>query len=187
VPELRVVESDVRGLFEIELVVNVDERGSFREVFQAEKLETLGVPPLGPVQWNISENNARGALRGIHAEPWDKYVHMIAGEAFSAIVDLRPESPTFAQVRTFTLTQRNALFVSRGLGNSYQVTSDGGVYGYLVNEHWSPEAKYTLVSYRDPHLAIPWPLDPGPGGVSDKDQAHPTLAVLFPDQADRLT
>lgn len=183
---LQVIESDVRGLFEIKLVVNSDERGSFREVFQAEKLEALGLPALGPVQWNVAENNARGTLRGIHAEPWDKYVHMIAGEAFCAIVDVRPDSPTFGEVRTFTLTEDNALFLSRGLGNSYQVTSDGGTYAYLVNQHWSPDAKYTLVSYKDPQLAIRWPLDPGPGGVSEKDENHPPLAELFPDQAGRL-
>lgn len=181
--ELQVRETAIDGLFEIDLVVNVDDRGSFREVFQAEKLEKLGLPALGPVQWNISENHERGTLRGIHAEPWDKYVHMIAGEAFAAIVDVRPESPTFAQVCTFTLTQHNALFLSRGLGNSYQVTSDGGTYGYLVNQHWSEDAKYTLVSYSDPDLGIPWPLDPGPSGVSDKDKGHPRLAELFPDAA----
>jgi dTDP-4-dehydrorhamnose 3,5-epimerase len=181
VSELKVRETDLAGLYEVDLVVNVDDRGSFREVFQAEKLEKLGLPALGPVQWNISENNERGTLRGIHAEPWDKYVHMIAGEAFAAIVDLRPESPTFGRVCTFTLTQRNALFISGGLGNSYQVTSDGGTYGYLVNEHWSPDAKYTLVNYADPELAIAWPLDPGPTGVSEKDHGHPTLAELFPD------
>ena len=180
--ELTVTETEIAGLFEIALVVNVDERGSFREVFQAEKLEKLGLPALGPVQWNISENYARGTLRGIHAEPWDKYVHMIAGEAFAAIVDFRPDSPTFGQVHTTTLTPASALFVSRGLGNSYQVTSDGGTYGYLVNEHWSPDARYTLVSYADPDLAIAWPLDPGPGGVSDKDRAHPRLRELFPDR-----
>ena len=125
---------------------------------------------------------------GIHAEPWDKYVHMIRGEAFSAIVDVRPESETFGQVRTFTLTSRNALFISGGLGNSYQVTSEGGgTYGYLVNQHWSPDATYTLVSYADPDLGIGWPLDPGPSAVSAKDLGHPRLAELFPDQAGRLT
>lgn len=178
--ELRVTETRLGGLFAIDLVVNVDERGSFREVFQQEKLEKLGLPALGPVQWNISENNERGTLRGIHAEPWDKYVHMIAGEAFAAIVDVRPESDTFGEVCTFVLTAHNALFISRGLGNSYQVTSDGGVYGYLVNEHWSPAAEYTLVSYCDPDLGIDWPLEPT--NVSDKDATHPRLAELFPDR-----
>ncbi len=172
--ELKVRACAIAGLYEVSLVVNRDDRGSFREVFQAEKLTGLGLPDLGPVQWNISENNARGTLRGIHAEPWDKYVHMIAGEAFAAIVDLRSDSTTYKQYETFTLNEANALFVSRGLGNSYQVTSAGGVYGYLVNQHWSPDAQYTLISYRDPTLAIQWPVSPAI--VSAKDEGHPPLA-----------
>jgi dTDP-4-dehydrorhamnose 3,5-epimerase len=177
VSELSVRETRIKGLYEISLVVNVDARGSFREAYQREKLTALGLPDLGPVQWSISVNNERGTLRGIHAEPWDKYIHMITGVAFAAIVDLRPDSETFQQYETFTLTQDNAIFVSRGLGNSFQVTSDGGVYGYLVNAHWSPEAKYTLVSYKDPQLAIPWPVSPAV--VSDKDEGHPPLSELF--------
>ena len=173
--ELKVRPCAIDGLFEISLVVNHDDRGSFREAYQREKLTALGLPDLGPVQWNISENHSKGTLRGIHAEPWDKYIHMIAGEAFAAIVDLRPESPTYKQYETFTLNQDNAIYVTRGLGNSYQVTSDGGVYGYLVNEHWSPDAQYTLISFRDPQLAIPWPLPIDESLISDKDLSHPPL------------
>ena len=172
--ELKVRPCAIDGLYEITLVVNRDDRGSFREVFQAEKLAALGLPDLGPVQWNVSTNDARGTLRGIHAEPWDKYVHMLTGEAFAAIVDLRRESLTYKQVETFTLTQDNALFISRGLGNSYQTLTDNAVYGYLVNQHWSPDATYTLVSYRDPGLAISWPI--APAIVSPKDEGHPPLA-----------
>ena len=171
---MNVRPTSIAGLYEITLDINADDRGSFREVFQAEKLGALGLPDLGPVQWNVSTNEKRGTLRGIHAEPWDKYVHMLTGEAFAAIVDLRTESPTYKQVETFTLTQDNALFISRGLGNSYQTLSDNAVYGYLVNQHWSPTAEYTLISYRDPTLGIDWPVSPAI--VSPKDEGHPPLA-----------
>lgn len=178
--ELQVRETSIGGLYEVSLVVNRDNRGSFREAYQAEKLKALGLPELGPVQWNVAEIEDRGTLRGFHAEPWDKYVHMIVGEAFCAIVDLRPESPTFKTVEQFTMTTKNAIFISRGLGNSYQVTSDGGVYGYLVNQHWSSDAKYTMVSYADPELAISWPIDPADSIISDKDQNHRPLSEVFP-------
>ena len=174
---LKVRETSIAGLYEISLVVNVDDRGSFREVYQREKLIALGLPDLGVVQWNISTNKSRGTLRGIHAEPWDKYIHVLTGEAYAAIVDLRPDSPTFRHYESFTLTPENAIFVSRGLGNSYQTLSDDVVYGYLVNQHWSPDAQYTLISYRDPELAIPWPVSPAI--VSEKDEGHPPLSQLF--------
>lgn len=174
--ELKVRPCAIAGLYEVSLVVNVDDRGSFREVFQAAKFEALGLPALGPVQWNISTNGARGTLRGIHAEPWDKFIHVLAGQAFAAVVDLRPESPTYKQHETFTLNQSNAIFVSRGLGNSYQTLTDDVVYGYLVNQHWSPDAQYTLVSFRDPQLAIDWPVAIDESLISEKDLSHPPLA-----------
>jgi dTDP-4-dehydrorhamnose 3,5-epimerase len=175
---VRLRETSIAGLYEITLTVNHDDRGSFREVYQREKLVALGLPDLGPVQWNVSTNDARGTLRGIHAEPWDKYIHVIAGEAFAAIVDLRADSPTYKHVEQFTLTPENAIFVSRGLGNSYQTLTDNCVYGYLVNQHWSPDATYTLVSYRDPELAISWPIEPDLRLISEKDQRHPPLSQL---------
>lgn len=173
--ELQVRPCSIDGLYEISLVVNVDDRGSFREAYQREKLVALGLPDLGPVQWNISTNQRRGTLRGIHAEPWDKYIHVISGQAYAAIVDLRPDSPTYRQYESFTLSPANAIFVSRGLGNSYQTLTDDVVYGYLVNQHWSPDAQYTLISFRDPQLAIPWPLAPDESLISEKDLGHPPL------------
>jgi dTDP-4-dehydrorhamnose 3,5-epimerase len=176
---MKVRECSIAGLYEITLDINVDDRGSFREAYQREKLLALGLPDLGIVQWNVSTNKQTGTLRGIHAEPWDKYIHVLSGDAFAAIVDLRPDSPTFKQHESFTLTQDNAIYVSRGLGNSYQTLTDDVIYGYLVNQHWSPDAQYTLVSYADPELAISWPLTPDPQLISEKDLNHPPLSQLF--------
>ncbi|HVP38694.1 MAG TPA: dTDP-4-dehydrorhamnose 3,5-epimerase, partial [Candidatus Saccharimonadales bacterium] len=174
-PELIVTPADIQGLFLVDLAVHADARGSFREAFQQEKLAAAGLPPLGPVQWNISENLRRGILRGIHAEPWDKYIHVIAGEVFSAIADLRPDSATFKQVRTFTLDRTKALYVAKGLGNSYQVLSEGAIYGYLVNAHFRPGAVYLGIAWNDPELGIRWPLPAGPEDLSAKDRGLPSL------------
>jgi dTDP-4-dehydrorhamnose 3,5-epimerase len=173
---VKVRESSIAGLYEVTLDVNVDDRGSFREAYQRAKLTALGLPDLGVVQWNVSTNKKKGTLRGIHAEPWDKFIHLLSGRAYAAIVDLRPDSPTFRQYESFTLTPDNAIYVSRGLGNSYQTLTNNVIYGYLVNQHWSPDAQYTLISYRDPELAIPWPVSPAI--VSEKDESHPPLSQL---------
>lgn len=178
--ELRVSKTEFNGLYLINLLVNTDSRGSFREAYQAQKMEALGLPPLGPVQWNISDNVRPGIIRGMHAEPWDKYIHCIAGEAFAAIVDVRPDSATFGQHRTFTLNQSNALFVSKGFGNAYQVLKALCSYGYLVNAYWQAGTVYPAVNYADPDLNIQWPLPIGPDDVSDKDKKNPMLREVFP-------
>ena len=43
----------------------------------------------GPVQNNISFNRNVGTTRGIHAEPWDKFISVATGRVFGAWVDLR--------------------------------------------------------------------------------------------------
>lgn len=167
-------QTSIGGLWYIELDVHGDERGSFREAYQAEKLAKLGVPPIQPVQWNISES-AYGTIRGMHAEPWEKYIHMPFGTAFSAIVDLRPDSPTFKKVETFELNSSNALQLPRGMANGFAATSEKLVYAYLVTEHWRPDGEYQAIAYNDSDLAIDWPIPEADRIVSDKDQANPTL------------
>lgn len=57
-------------------------------------MTALGLEDFGPVQNNISFNASPGVTRGIHAEPWDKYISVATGKVFGAWVDLR-EGPSF--------------------------------------------------------------------------------------------
>lgn len=173
-----IVETNLGGLREIKLDVFEDERGSFREAYQAAKLKDLGLPSLDIVQMNVSESQY-GVIRGIHAEPWDKYIHIAWGKVFAAIVDLRKESKTFGEVATFNLDTTNALFVPKGLGNSFAVLSERVVYSYLVTEHWHPDNPYPAVAYDDPTLGITWPVEAKDRIVSDKDQRNPTLKEAY--------
>ena len=95
------------------------------------------------MQNNISFNDAVGTTRGIHAEPWDKWVSVATGRIFGAWVDLR-EGPTFGAVFTTELDPSRAIFVPRGVGNSYQTLEPDTAYTYLVNDHWSPDADVLL-------------------------------------------
>jgi len=183
--ELRVSPGPFEGLWLIDLDVHDDaERpgASFREAFHAEKMQTLGLPPFRPVQWNTSESR-RGTLRGIHAEPWEKLIHVAHGEAFAAIVDLRPDSPTAGRVWTGRLTNAHAMFLSRGLGNAFQALSDVVVYAYLVNDHWRPGVRYPAVRWDDPDLAIDWPITDERLSLSAKDRENPSLAEFWTNDA----
>jgi dTDP-4-dehydrorhamnose 3,5-epimerase len=174
---MRITPGPIAGLFLVDLDVRSDgERpgGSFREVFHDEALRTAGGPTFRPLQWNISES-AEGTLRGFHAEPWNKLVHVAAGRVFAAIADLRPDSATAGAVWTGTLDRANALFVSAGLGNAFQAVSELAVYAYLVDRHWSPDAEYPSVAWDDPELAVPWPITDERLALSDKDRSNPTL------------
>lgn len=173
--ELKVRKTKINGLLEFDLAVHGDNRGWFKENFQREKLVALGLPTdFQVVQNNISFNEKKGVTRGIHAEPWDKFISIAFGSVFAAIVDFR-QGESFGVVETFTLDPGKAIYVPRGCGNSFQTLEDNTVYTYLVNEHWSPDAKYTLVNLADPDLAIRWPIPLDQAEISDKDKNHPNL------------
>src|SRR5690606_34202165 len=121
------------------------------------KMTALGLPDFGPVQNNVSFNTSRGATRGIHAEPWDKLVSVSAGRVFAAWVDLR-EGPSFGVTYWAEIDESTAVFVPRGVGNSYQALVDNTVYSYLVNDHYVAGRTYPAVNLDDPSAAIPWPI-----------------------------
>jgi dTDP-4-dehydrorhamnose reductase/dTDP-4-dehydrorhamnose 3,5-epimerase len=177
---LQIHETLIPGLIVFDLPVYGDSRGWFKENWQREKMVTLGLPDFSPVQNNISFNEKRGVTRGIHAEPWDKFVSIAAGRIFGAWVDIRAKSSTYGQVFTIELDPSKAIFVPAGVANSYQTLEDQTVYSYLVNDHWSPDAKYTFINIADESLGIKWPIALSESEISDKDKAHPMLIDVIP-------
>jgi dTDP-4-dehydrorhamnose 3,5-epimerase len=176
---LRSTETPIPGLVVWDLPVHGDSRGWFKENWQRDKMIAAGLPDFGPVQNNISFNDAVGTTRGIHAEPWDKWVSVATGRIFGAWVDLR-EGPTFGTVFTARIDPSHAVFVPRGVANSYQTLEPDTAYVYLVNDHWSPDAVYTFVNLADETLAIEWPIPLDQAQLSEKDLGHPRLDAVVP-------
>lgn len=177
--ELKVTESPIPGLFVVNLVVHSDNRGWFKENYQKEKLEALGLPLFEVVQNNFSFNEDIGVTRGLHAEPWEKFISVAKGRVFGAWVDIR-KGPSFGKTFTIEITPDIAVFVPRGVANGYQTLEKNVAYTYLVNEHWSPEAKYTFVNLFDESLDISWPIAKDQAILSEKDINHPLLKDVTP-------
>jgi dTDP-4-dehydrorhamnose 3,5-epimerase len=177
--KLQVTESPIPGLFEIDLALHGDRRGWFKENYQKEKLEALGLPAFEIVQNNFSYNEEVGVTRGLHAEPWEKFISVANGRVFGAWVDLR-RGPSFGATFTLEITPDKAVYVPRGVANGYQTLEDRVTYTYLVNAHWSPDATYSFVNPFDPTVAIPWPIPRDQAIVSDKDLGHPLLSDVSP-------
>ena len=178
--ELTVTHTDIPGLL-VNLPLHEDPRGWFKENWQRARMLDVGLPDFGPVQNNMSFNSEAGVTRGIHAEPWDKLVSVGVGRAFGAWVDLRP-GDTFGKVFTAEVTPRTAVFVPRGVANAFQTLDPGTLYSYLVNDHWSAQAKteYTFVNLADPVLAIRWPIPLDNAIISEADKNHPVLKNVSP-------
>ncbi|MDG4666806.1 bifunctional dTDP-4-dehydrorhamnose 3,5-epimerase family protein/NAD(P)-dependent oxidoreductase [Mycobacterium sp. 236(2023)] len=176
---LRAIPTPIPGLTLWEMPVHGDNRGWFKENWQRAKMVAAGMPDFGPVQHNISFNDTAGTTRGIHAEPWDKYISVGFGRIFGAWVDLR-YGATFGTVFTAELDPSRAVFVPRGVGNAFQTLEPRTVYTYLVNDHYSPDAHYPSVHPGDETLAIKWPIPLDKAELSVKDLAQGTLAEVAP-------
>ena len=176
---LTVERTAIPGLLVIRMPVHSDSRGWFKENWQRATMTALGLPDFGPVQHNISFNASRGATRGIHAEPWDKYVSVATGRVFGAWVDLR-EGESFGATVTVEVDESVAVFVPRGVGNSYQALEDGTAYTYLVNAHYVHGRTYPALALDDESAAIDWPIPLAEAEISAKDQANPRLAEVTP-------
>jgi len=177
--ELTVTEAPIPGFYVVKLPVHGDNRGWFKENYQKEKMEALGLPVFNVVQNNFSYNDKRGVTRGLHAEPWEKFISVANGSVFGAWVDLR-KGPSFGTTFSIEINPGVAVYVPRGVANGYQTLEDNVTYTYLVNDHWSPEAKYTFVNLFDPELGIDWPIAKEDAIVSEKDTVHAALSDVIP-------
>lgn len=178
---VQVEETAIPGMLELILPVHEDSRGWFKENWQKEKMVNAGLPDFHPVQNNVSFNTHRGTTRGLHAEPWDKYISVLSGKIFGAWVDLRP-GPSFGIVHTAVVGPDRALFIPRGVANGFQTLEDQTVYSYLVTEHWTEHARseYSYVNLADPELAIDWPIALSQAVISAADKNHPLLDAAKP-------
>ena len=130
--DLSVRETEIPRFYIIDLVVHGDSRGWFKENYQREKMEALGLPHFEIVQNNISFNAEKGVTRGLHAEPWDKFISVANGKIFGAWTDLR-KGDSFGKTLTLEITPDVAVFVPRGVANGYQTLEENVTYTYLVN------------------------------------------------------
>lgn len=177
--ELALEHTPIPGLVVLRIPVLADSRGWFKENWQRAKMTALGLPDFGPVQNNVSFNATRGTTRGIHTEPWDKLVSVATGRVFAAWVDMRA-GDSFGAVFHLELDPGVAVFVPRGVGNSYQTLEDGTAYSYLVNDHWRPGIAYPALHLGDPEVAIPWPIPLSESEISEKDHHNPLLSAVTP-------
>lgn len=175
-------DTDIEGLVVITMKQVTDERGTVREFYRESAFVAAGLPSLGPwVQVNATETR-QGGVRGLHAEDMNKLVAVVAGEAFGAYVDTRPESATYGKVVTVPLAPGTQVLVPRGVANGFQAVAEGVTqYLYCFDQEWAPGMAGVACSPLDATLGIDWPLPIDPADraqVSEKDLNAPLFAEI---------
>jgi dTDP-4-dehydrorhamnose 3,5-epimerase len=165
----------------IELERRGDDRGFFARFFCEREFRDAGLETRF-VQMNNSLSTKSGTLRGLHYQLAPaaevKVVRCISGAIFDAIVDIRPDSPTFGRWFGAELTSENRLmmYVPRGFAHAVLTLRNDTEILYMVSAFYSPENERGL-RWNDPHFSIQWPLQPTE--ISPKDAAWPDFDPTF--------
>lgn len=157
------IQTELKDAWLIKPKVFRDDRGFFLESYSKKVFQEKGID-CDFIQDNHSLSVAKGVLRGVHFQRGPmaqaKLVRVIRGKVFDAIVDLRPESPTFGHWQGFELSAENflLLFVPRGFGHGFCTLEENTEFVYKVDNYYSPEHDSGIV-WNDPDLKIAWPVE----------------------------
>jgi dTDP-4-dehydrorhamnose 3,5-epimerase len=168
---VRLQETSIRGLYVVEPKVFGDDRGFFTETYRDDLFKEAGlVTHWKQDNWSRSQ---KGVLRGLHFQTGihaqAKLVRVISGAVFDAVVDLRPESPTYGKSFGIELNASNkkALYVPTGFAHGFQCLADNTDFLYKCSEPYAPHSEGGYM-WNDPAFGIEWPLKTAPL-ISAKD------------------
>lgn len=170
-------ETALKGAFLIDIERQEDNRGFFARTFCGQEFVAQGLEVTN-VQCSIAFNHKKGTIRGMHYQiapaTEAKLVRCTQGAIYDAIVDMRPESPTYLSHIGVELTAdtHRALYVPEMFAHGYQTLTDGAEVVYQMNKFYTPGYERGL-HYDDPILGIEWPLPVSE--ISEKDLKWPLL------------
>ena len=169
--------TNILGAYLVHLNKLEDERGFFARVFCVDEFKQAGITS-DVVQANLSHNTHKGTVRGMHYQIAPaletKLVRCIKGSIQDTIVDMRPDSQTFRQHISVTLSadNGNALFVPAMCAHGFQTLEDNTDVLYMVSGAYTPACERGL-RHDDPVLRINWPLPVN--HISEKDASWTLL------------
>ena len=181
---MKVIETEIEGVFILEPQVFGDDRGYFFESFSLKHFEEK-VSKTVFVQDNESKSKY-GVLRGLHYQlpPYTqaKLVRVVKGRVLDVAVDIRKGSPTFGKYVAVELSEENKLqfFLPKGFAHGFAVLSEEAIFQYKCDEYYAPDYE-GAICYDDPDLGIDWRLPLEDIILSEKDKKHPRLrdAILL--------
>jgi dTDP-4-dehydrorhamnose 3,5-epimerase len=159
--------------------VFADRRGYFRVLWEDRLLAERGIAA-SFVQGNAS-GSERDVLRGLHYQvsvPQGKLVHVLRGEVYDVVVDVRRSSRTLGQWMAVPLSAErgDALYIPPGYAHGFLVLTDWADVLYKVTTPYAPALERTI-RWDDPDIGIEWPVSLGAEPVlSEKDAAGTSFA-----------
>ena len=156
--------------------LHIDDRGSFIRFYD----KSINAKNLSIEQTNLSINPRKGTLRGMHFQtsgpPENKFMKLLSGEIFLAIVDLRKNEETYLNIvqKTLKSEDQQTLFIPSGCATGWISLAENSTIVYLMTSKYE-ECTYSGFKYNDAAVSISWPMEPLV--VSNQDITWPKLKI----------
>lgn len=166
---MKFIKTDIEGLYLVEGNKFRDSRGLFCKIYQTSEFSINGI------DYSISEHyfstSHKGVIRGMHFQtppyPQAKLVYVICGKIFDVILDLRKQSKTYKEFRSFELRSGSStsIFIPVGCAHGFQSLEDNTITVYLQSNEFNAKSDSGINPLS---LGIKWPV---PDYIlSDKDR-----------------
>lgn len=165
----------IDGVYTVPIRAFEDERGRFMETFRREWFPWIDWTR---VQHNRSDSKA-GVVRGLHYHKHQvDYWYVTHGVVRAALVDLRPDSPTYRMTATVEIGDGEGhnmgLFIPVGVAHGFAAITDCTLM-YIVNNYYDGSDEYGI-RWNDPALKLDWGVDAPI--TSPRDENNPLLADI---------
>lgn len=176
---MKIIETHIPGLVEIDPTVFGDARGYFYESYNKQAFHQAGITAEF-VQDNQSLSS-KGVLRGLHFQnpPFSqgKLVRVINGSVLDVALDIRVGSPTYGKHHKVLLSGENKkmFWVPPGFAHGFLTLEDDTVFAYKCTNLYNKESEGS-VFWNDPELKIDWNIE-NPS-ISEKDKVAPGFSAL---------
>ena len=175
---MKIRELGIMGALEFSPQVFSDDRGSFREWFNLQKINLDIDFSFTAVQGNISHSKL-GVIRGIHfsnsPKGQEKFVTCVSGEIVDVLIDLRLGSPTYLVKEYVSLDPAHGIsvYIPTGVGHGFVSQAEESIVCYLLSSEYDPQTEQSVNPF-DIELNIDWntknPI------LSERDTSALTLA-----------
>jgi dTDP-4-dehydrorhamnose 3,5-epimerase len=150
-------KKQIKGVRVFEHESTADLRGFFKYAFRINDIPSNEDKNFLIRQVNHSYS-AKGVLRGIHAEPWEKIVYIPSGRAEICIINLMRESDEFGHYMLLTCGDfeggRKSVYVPIGFGNAFYCLEDTH-YLNFVTEQFDTKSR-SGCRWDEPQFKINW-------------------------------
>ncbi len=171
---MKLIPTNLDGVFLLEPKVFTDERGTFIKSFHKDTLENLGLD--AGFKESFYSISHKDVIRGMHFQSppheHSKLIYVSKGRVLDVVLDIRENSPTFGKFSYAELSDKNNLmvYIKPGFAHGFLSLEDDTCVCYFHTSMHSPEHD---LGVRFDSFGMDWKVtDPI---VSTRDAAFPTL------------